>query len=74
DSIMAVELRNRIRGHYGAVLTMIDLFTGSAEEIAAMVEAALVADEDLAALVAEVENMPAEMVAAMLSDKEEVVT
>ncbi|MEM8664843.1 MAG: type I polyketide synthase, partial [Pseudomonadota bacterium] len=72
DSIMAVELRNRIRGSTGVVLTMVDLFTGSVAEIAGALEAALMADEALATLVDEVEGLPEDVVAALLSGEEAV--
>lgn len=72
DSIMAVELRNRIRGRYGVTLTMVELFTGAVDQIAERVEAALVADESLANLLAEVEGLPADAVAAMLTGEREV--
>ena len=72
DSIMAVELRNRIRVRFGVALTMVQLFTGTVDEITERVDAALMADEELAALVAEVESLPADVVAAMLSGEREV--
>ncbi len=57
DSIMAVEIRNRVRRRFGMSLSIAVLFTGSVAEIAALIDEGLLQDAAVAAALDEVEAL-----------------
>ncbi len=57
DSIMAVEIRNRLRRTFGMTLGIAILFTGSIDEIAALIDEGLLQDAAVAAALDEVEAL-----------------
>lgn len=66
DSIMAVEIRNRLRRRFDVQLTMVELFTGTVARLAEGLDQALARNDRLAALLDEIESLPAEAVEALL--------
>ncbi|GGC48558.1 type I polyketide synthase [Chelatococcus reniformis] len=70
DSIMAVEIRNRIRRRFDIMPTMVELFTGSVDRLADTLEQALAQDERVAALLDEIESLPPDEVEALLAPNE----
>ena len=67
DSIMAVELRNKVQADLGVDLSLIDLFTGSVDALIKSVEDQLRSNERLSAVLAEIENMSPDEVDARLA-------
>jgi len=69
DSIMAVELKNRVEANLPLTLSVADLIVGlSVAELAGKLNAQLAVDEDIAALLDEVEGIPLEEVEALLKE------
>lgn len=60
DSIMAMELKNQVFDQYAVELPIADVFTSSLAQIAQLVAAGLQVDEQLAALLDEVEGLAPE--------------
>jgi NAD(P)-dependent dehydrogenase (short-subunit alcohol dehydrogenase family)/acyl carrier protein len=70
DSIMAVELKNRIEGSLGARLSLVDFLGGaSLHQLAERIVSQLLDDERLAELLAEVEQLSMDEVQALLADE-----
>jgi len=66
DSIMAVELRNRIRRQFQITLPMVDLFTGSIMKLTDKIDMTLSENEHFAKMLEEIENLPDEVITALL--------
>ncbi|OYX88026.1 MAG: hypothetical protein B7Y71_01130, partial [Xanthobacter sp. 35-67-6] len=72
DSIMAVEIRNRIKRQFDVTPSIVDLFTGSVWRLADWLDAELGVDARLAALLDEIEDLPASEVEALLASDQRV--
>ncbi|MDI4664966.1 type I polyketide synthase [Xanthobacter autotrophicus] len=72
DSIMAVEIRNRIKRQFDAAPSIVDLFTGSVARLADWLDGELAVDERLEALLDEIEDLPAAEVEALLASGQRV--
>lgn len=72
DSIMAVEIRNRIKRQFDLTPSIVDLFTGSVSKLTDWLEGELDADARLAALLDEIEDLPASEVEALLASEQRV--
>ncbi len=72
DSIMAVEIRNRIKRQFELTPSIVDLFTGSVAKLADWLEEELGLDARLAALLDEIEDLPASEVEALLASEQRV--
>jgi acyl carrier protein len=69
DSIMAVELNSRIEVGFGIKLSMVELLQGpSVVQLAENIAANLQFDDDLDALLDEIENLSTDEVMALLSE------
>ncbi|MFG1372206.1 type I polyketide synthase [Xanthobacter oligotrophicus] len=72
DSIMAVEIRNRIKRQFDLTPSIVDLFTGSVARLADWLDGELAADDRLAALLDEIEDLPEAEVEALLASGQKV--
>ncbi|MFG1376196.1 type I polyketide synthase [Xanthobacter autotrophicus] len=72
DSIMAVEIRNRIKRQFDLTPSIVDLFTGSVARLAEWLDGELAADDRLKALLDEIEDLPAAEVEAQLASGQKV--
>jgi hypothetical protein len=66
DSIMAVELKNAIERTFGLTISIVDLFTSSVAALISKLDAQLQGNEQLATLLAEIEDLPLDEVDAQL--------
>ncbi|MFG1278853.1 type I polyketide synthase [Xanthobacter autotrophicus] len=72
DSIMAVEIRNRIKRQFDLTPSIVDLFTGSVARLADWLDGELAADDRLKALLDEIEDLPEAEVEALLASGQKV--
>ncbi|MFG1365640.1 type I polyketide synthase [Xanthobacter versatilis] len=72
DSIMAVEIRNRVRRQFDLTPSIVDLFTGSVARLADWLDGELAADDRLKALLDEIEDLPEAEVEALLASGQKV--
>lgn len=70
DSIMAVELKNKIEASLNLTLSLVDLFTGSVSKLAERLASQLETDEKIGEVLDEVERLPLEQLQAYFQQAE----